>query len=66
VLKTERLSVKATPQQKAAVEALARMDGETVALTIRRLIVSEARQRGLWPPHGQAQRQAEATGGCHD
>lgn len=37
------------PQQKAALEKIARFEGECVSVTLRRLIVNAAKERGLWP-----------------
>lgn len=45
--KTERLTVKLSPEQKAALEGLARREGEPVAVVLRRLIRIEAQKAGL-------------------
>jgi hypothetical protein len=45
--KSERLSVKLLPDQKAALEDLAQREGESVAVVLRRMIRSEAQRAGL-------------------
>jgi predicted DNA-binding protein len=45
--KTERLSIKLLPEQKAALESLAQREGEPVAVVLRRLIRAEAQRAGL-------------------
>lgn len=47
--KSERLIIKILPDQKAALEAIARAEGEPVAVVMRRLIRVEAAQRGVLP-----------------
>jgi len=47
MLKTERLTIKVLPDQKAALESMAESEGEPVAVVLRRLIRTEAQRRGL-------------------
>lgn len=53
--KSERLIVKVLPGQKAALEAMARAEGEPVAVILRRLIRDEAGRRGLSSGEQEAQ-----------
>lgn len=48
MLKTYRLTVKLTPAHKMALGRLAKLDDESVAALVRRLIRAEAQQRGFW------------------
>lgn len=43
------LVVKLSPLHMVAVKQMAEADRESVAVLVRRLIRSEAQQRGLWP-----------------
>lgn len=49
MLRTQRLTVKLQPAHRTALENLARLDGESVAAVVRRLIRAEAQRRGFWP-----------------
>lgn len=48
MLKTYRLTVKLTPAHKLALGQLAKLEDESVAALVRRLIRAEAQQRGFW------------------
>jgi len=48
MLKTYRLTVKLTPAHKMALGRLAKLEDESVAALVRRLIRAEAQQRGFW------------------
>jgi len=50
--RTQRLNVRILPAHKAALEELAKREGEAVAVVVRNLIKDAARERGLWPPVG--------------
>jgi hypothetical protein len=47
--KTERLSVKVLQADKMALEQMAKADGESMAVIVRRLIREAAKERGLSP-----------------
>jgi hypothetical protein len=55
----ERISIQVLPEHKAAAERLAQREGESVSVLVRRLIVSEAKRRGLWPPVAERSELAE-------
>ena len=48
--RTEYVGLCTFPEEKAALEAIARRDRRRVPQTIRELIRTEAEWRGLWPP----------------
>jgi hypothetical protein len=43
-----RISLLVLPEHKRAAERLAEREGESVSVLVRRLIVAEAKRRGLW------------------
>lgn len=47
MIKTERLTIKVARSQKSALEQMARAEGESIAVVVRRLIRTEATRRGL-------------------
>lgn len=47
MIKTEKLTVKLLPDQKAILERLAEREGEAVAVVLRRIIRAEAQRAGL-------------------
>ena len=53
MLKPERLTVKALPADKAALEQLAQQEDVSAAAILRRLIRAEAERRGMWPAKPQ-------------
>lgn len=44
------VTLRILPAHRRALAALARMEEESMAATIRRLIRLEAKKRGVWPP----------------
>jgi hypothetical protein len=57
----ERISIQVLPAHKQAVERMAQREGEAVSVVVRRLIVAEAKRRGLWPPTAQSLTEREAA-----
>jgi hypothetical protein len=54
----QRLVVQVTARHKVALGQIARQDGEPAAAVLRRLILTEAQERGLWPSPDQARKEA--------
>jgi hypothetical protein len=48
VRKSERLTVKVMAAHKNALRTLAQIEGEPVAMIVRRLIRAEAERRNVW------------------
>jgi hypothetical protein len=46
-IKSERLSVKLLPADKAALVQIARAEGEAIAVVVRKLIRSRAKELGI-------------------
>lgn len=45
---TEKLVILLLPEHKAALDAIAQLDSESISIIVRRLIRMEAKARGLW------------------
>ena len=54
-MKREYVGVVMLPEHKRALERLARVNGEAMAVVIRCLIREEAQRRGLWPTAERAE-----------
>lgn len=54
MVKTAMISTRALPEEKAALQAIARQERRPPAAMLRELIRKEAQERGLWPPAGSA------------
>ena len=50
MFETERLSLKVLRRDKEALRRLAAVEGEAMAVVVRRLIRRAAQERGLWRP----------------
>ena len=50
MFETERLSLKVLRRDKEALRRLAAVEGEAMAVVVRRLIRRAAQERGLWSP----------------
>jgi len=53
------LTLKMLRRDKEALERLAALEGEPMAVVVRRLIRDAARDRGLWPPQNARPRAAQ-------
>jgi hypothetical protein len=59
--KLAQITFNVLPTHKAAIEQIARAEGEPVSVVLRQLIREAARERGLWPADDrQAQAGSEA------
>jgi hypothetical protein len=47
MIKSERLTIKVTPEMKEVMERMAKSDGESVASLVRRVIREEMKRRDL-------------------
>lgn len=48
-MEREHIGIAVLPVHKAALRRLAEANGETMAVTLRRLIRDEAKRQGMWP-----------------
>lgn len=51
-VQTEPLNIRVQTEHKKALRALARLEGETMSVVLRRLIRQAAQERGVWPEIG--------------
>jgi len=58
--RTQMLSVRVGSEEKAALLSLAQQERLTASEMTRELIRSTARERGLWPPAQNTQREAQS------
>ncbi len=63
--KTERLSIKVLPSDKALLVQIARAEGESAAVIVRRLIRRAASEMGFTPGQGTSQKREGASGTGH-
>ena len=63
--KTERLSIKILPADKALLVRIAQAEGESVAVIVRRLVRRAARELGLSQGHAAAKDPNEENQDAH-
>ena len=65
MLETERLSLKVLRADKIALQQLARTEGESMSVVVRRILRNELKRRGFWPPADQHSEVGEAGSDDH-
>jgi hypothetical protein len=51
-MKSRMIAFRVLPEEREALESLARLERYTLSETLRWIVRSVARERGLWPPNG--------------